>query len=224
MVVFRVGEEVDMAQVVASCIFCGWLLSVNSSVLAADIYRSERPDGSFLYASQPYDPSYVLFLRGTADAVGQVPQASKFQQGGSAPTKVRASIEKLITELSGKHDIDASLVRAVIEVESNFVPNAKSAKGAAGLMQLMPITARRYGASNRNDPVQNIEAGIRYLKSLLALHDGNVALALASYNAGQYAVVRHGRRIPPYKETMLYVPAVLSRMQAASIRPHPESR
>jgi soluble lytic murein transglycosylase-like protein len=78
-------------------------------------------------------------------------------------------------------------------------------------MQLMPATAARYGVTDPGDPAQNIDAGVRHLKDLLNVqHQGNVALALAAYNAGQGAVARHGGRIPPYRETMLYVPAVLA--------------
>jgi soluble lytic murein transglycosylase-like protein len=84
-----------------------------------------------------------------------------------------------------------------------------SGKGAAGLMQLMPDTAKRYGVADRFDPRQNLEGGARYLRDLLRLFDNNVSLALAAYNAGENAVARYGNRIPPYRETLNYVPRVL---------------
>jgi soluble lytic murein transglycosylase-like protein len=105
-------------------------------------------------------------------------------------------------------------VEAVVAVESGFDARAVSPKGARGAMQLMPETGRRYGLKGPGDfdlAERNIEAGVRHLKDLIAAHQGNVALALAAYNAGPRAVARHGQRIPPYPETMLYVPAVLSR-------------
>ena len=97
-------------------------------------------------------------------------------------------------------------MHAVIPAESGYNPNAVSRKGATGLMQLMPDTARRYGVQNILDPVQNIHGGVRYLKDLLAMFNGDIELALAGYNAGENAVIRAGRRIPPYPETMATFP------------------
>lgn len=126
------------------------------------------------------------------------------------------ALDTLINRLAQKHAVDAALVRAIIEIESNFNANARSSKGAIGAMQLMPSTAAQYGVRNLQDPAQNIDAGIRHLKYLLALHRGNTALALASYNAGQGTVNKHGHRIPPYTETMLYVPAVLAKISTTT--------
>jgi soluble lytic murein transglycosylase-like protein len=105
--------------------------------------------------------------------------------------------------------IQASLVRAVIVVESGFNPRAVSKRGAIGLMQLLPATARRYGVKDIYDPEQNIRAGTRYLRDLLTRFDSNLELALAAYNAGEEAVERYGRHIPPYAETLNYVPSVM---------------
>jgi soluble lytic murein transglycosylase-like protein len=112
--------------------------------------------------------------------------------------------EALIREVARSHAIDPLLVEAVIRAESGFDARALSAKGAAGLMQLMPGTARRYGVDDRFDPAQNVEGGVRYLRDLLARFEGNLGLALAAYNAGEDAVLRYGR-IPPYAESQLYV-------------------
>lgn len=193
---------------------CIWLLVTPYSlpVFAADIYRAELPDGTVRYASQALDENYELYATGE-----QHPTAAATPSPLPQPTarNIPQPLDSLITRLAQKHAVDSALVRAIIEIESNFNPNALSRKGAMGAMQLMPATAASYGVTNRADAAQNIEAGIRHLKYLLALHDGNIALALASYNAGQGTVRKHGQRIPPYRETMLYVPAVLAKFQAA---------
>lgn len=118
-----------------------------------------------------------------------------------------SAIDVLIDEAAAAHDVDADLVRAVIRVESGFRPRARSRKGAMGLMQLMPATARQYGVQDAYDPAQNIDAGVRHLRRLLDRYD--VRLALAAYNAGEGTVDRYGG-IPPYKETRQYVEKVLS--------------
>lgn len=105
--------------------------------------------------------------------------------------------------------VEANLVRAVIVVESGFNVRAMSKRGAMGLMQLMPATAARFGISNSFDAQQNITAGARYLKFLLDRFHQNMTLALAAYNAGEEAVDRNGGQVPPFAETMAYVPRVM---------------
>ena len=114
--------------------------------------------------------------------------------------------DAMIIQASARHGVDATLVRAVIQVESNYQPRARSSKGARGLMQLMPSTARQYGVSNAYDPASNIEAGTRHLKSLLDRMPLN--LALAAYNAGEATVQRFGG-MPPFAETRSYVERIL---------------
>jgi soluble lytic murein transglycosylase-like protein len=147
---------------------------------AAEIFTLVQPDGSLLITDQPPLPP--------ATAVAVVARA-----------------EHPIDTIARRHGVDPLLVRAVIRVESNFDPRAVSPKGAAGLMQLMPETAMRYGVDNRFDPAQNVDGGVRYLRDLMAMFDGNLSLALAAYNAGEGAVLKYGRRIPPYPETQQYV-------------------
>ena len=105
--------------------------------------------------------------------------------------------------------MDPALIHAVIAVESGYNPSARSSAGAVGLMQLMPGTAKRYGVKNRLDPAQNIHGGARYLRDLQVMFDNNLQLVLAAYNAGEEAVRKYGRRIPPYRETAAYVPKVM---------------
>jgi transglycosylase-like protein with SLT domain len=121
--------------------------------------------------------------------------------------RLQPDLEAFIDRVSAREGVDAKLVRAVIEVESGYRPSARSPKGAMGLMQLMPATARQYAVTNPYDPAANIEAGIKHLKSLLARFPQ--ALALAAYNAGGAAVERFGG-IPPYAETRNYVSRILA--------------
>jgi len=115
----------------------------------------------------------------------------------------------IIDTASRAYGVDKNLVHAVISAESAYNPVALSKAGAMGLMQLMPQTARRYGVKNIYDPSENIHGGVRYLKDLLVMFNGNVELAVAAYNAGENAVIRAGNKIPPYAETVHYVPKVL---------------
>lgn len=115
----------------------------------------------------------------------------------------------VINKVAVKTDVPAALLQAVINVESNYNPEAISPKGAVGLMQLMPATAKRYGVNDRTDPQKNISGGAHYLRDLLKKFEGDLSLVLAAYNAGENAVVRYGHKIPPYKETQNYVKKVL---------------
>jgi len=123
----------------------------------------------------------------------------------------QSDFDQLIKRAADTHGVDAALVNAVIEVESGFNAQARSPKGATGLMQVMPATAARYGQFNLGVPEQNIDVGTRYLRELLTLFNGNVQLAVAAYNSGENAVIQHGGKVPPYPETQRYVPLVLER-------------
>jgi soluble lytic murein transglycosylase-like protein len=133
------------------------------------------------------------------------PQPRANAQPRPAPSTYNSHIQAAATETN----VDAALIRAVISVESGYNPSARSNKGALGLMQLMPQTAERYGVKDRLDPEQNIKGGARYLRDLKAMFGNDLQLVLAAYNAGEEAVIKYGRRIPPYRETVDYVPKVL---------------
>jgi soluble lytic murein transglycosylase-like protein len=113
-------------------------------------------------------------------------------------------IDRAIDQAAARHHVDPSLVRSVVKVESNFNPNAVSRKGAMGLMQLMPATARSLNLVNPFDPAQNVDAGVRHLRKLLDSYGGNVRLSLAAYNAGAGAVARSSG-VPHFRETQDYV-------------------
>jgi soluble lytic murein transglycosylase-like protein len=129
------------------------------------------------------------------------------------PGQPGSDLMDVVNAASQRQGLDASLVRAVIQVESAFQPSARSHKGACGLMQVIPATAARYGVNSTAELMQpsvNVEVGTRLLRDLMARYSGDVSLVLAAYNAGEGAVAKHGMRIPPYPETQDYVRKVLS--------------
>ena len=144
----------------------------------------------------------------TANAPVAVPPPATAE--GSAPLLPvggvfdRVALESMAAAIARRHGVDATLVDAVITIESRYDPFAVSPRGAMGLMQLMPQTAARFQVQNAFDPEQNVDGGVRYLKELLERYSGQVRLALAAYNAGEEAVERHSG-IPPYRETVDYV-------------------
>jgi soluble lytic murein transglycosylase-like protein len=121
----------------------------------------------------------------------------------------RRKFEAEVQQAAKQFGVDPALVHAVISVESAYDPMAVSRRGASGLMQLMAKTAKRYGVADVFDPAQNVRAGTQHLSELLAFFGNDLALALAAYNAGTDAVLRHGRKIPPFPETLAYVPKVV---------------
>lgn len=143
-----------------------------------------------------------------AQAPVELPPESPAAAEGSALLRDTA-YAGLIMAAAEAHGVDPVLVQALIQVESNYKPRARSSKGAMGLMQLMPSTAREYKVRNAYDPAANISAGVRKLKGLLDKWGGDVRLALASYNAGEGAVTRFNG-VPPYRETRNYVTKILS--------------
>jgi len=131
----------------------------------------------------------------------------------------RAELDKIIDSASKESGVDPRLIYSVMNQESGFHTNAVSPKGASGLMQLIPATARRFGVQDIFDPKQNVHAGAKYLRFLLDTFDGDVELALAGYNAGENAVIKYGYRVPPYSETQNYVRSIVARYGQKNLRP-----
>jgi soluble lytic murein transglycosylase len=161
----------------------------------ADIYMYKDKNGVITFTNVPNHTAYRRVLR---SANNSLPSVGQFN----------ASYDHLIRTASGRHSVDADLIRAVIKTESDFNAAARSHKGAMGLMQLMPDTARLHNVVDAYDPVENVEGGVRHLRMLLDRYQGNLELSLAAYNAGSGAVEKY-RGIPPFAETKEYVRRVL---------------
>ncbi|WP_211611791.1 lytic transglycosylase domain-containing protein [Paraburkholderia haematera] len=178
----------------------GGMTSADDTVSPTTPTASPQPDA----ADDDSKPLSVVIQPG-------YPQSSGPALGPSPSVASRVmALAPVINEAARATDMDGALLMAVIDVESGGNPQAVSPKGATGLMQLMPGTGARHGASNLFDPRQNIAAGARYLKQLMRQF-GDLQLVLAAYNAGEGAVQKYGGQIPPYAETMNYVPKVIAR-------------
>lgn len=201
-----------------------------STEVAADIYKFTDADGHVYYTnllrnglyknnikSKYYNeinvPGHGLYKRIIKTKIIHFADNS-YSGNYSGKSRTFSSANKrkfadLINQAALRHQVDAKLVHAVIQTESAYNSTAQSPKGAVGLMQLMPDTARRFGVSDRNDPDQNIDGGTRYLKHLINMFP-NLDLAVAAYNAGENAVIKYNNSIPPYPETQNYVKQVLA--------------
>ncbi len=180
------------------------LLVVGIAPAQADIFAFTDAAGVTHYSNVPVDGRYALLLRDPEPA----PEAGTLGPAGTVQQRA-AAMAPLIERAAREAAVQPALLRAVIAIESAFNPRAVSRAGAQGLMQLHPNTARRYGVAHPFDPAENLAGGARYLSDLIRRYDNNLELALAAYNAGEESVDRYGRRIPPFRETQHYVPAVL---------------
>jgi soluble lytic murein transglycosylase-like protein len=181
----------------------------------ADIYGFTDANGTTHVSNVPQDGRYTLLLHTPKDSAAgaqnpPAPGPASESATAAIDPKLRAQFNSIIDEAARTLNLDPALLNAVITAESGYNPQARSPKGAMGLMQLMPDTASRYGVTDPYDPAQNIWAGARYLRDLLTRFDNNLPLVLAAYNAGENAVAKNGNAIPPYPETRNYVPRVMS--------------
>ena len=166
---------------------------------SAQIYSWRDANGNMVLSNLPA-PAAAPSVRSYA-----VPQSEALRTTRFVPADRASAYNDLIEDHAQRNGVRADLVRAVVQVESAFNPDARSPKGALGLMQLMPATIQQFGVNNPFDPKDNVRAGVAYLRQLLDRYQNNEELALAAYNAGPGAVDRHGQSVPPYAETRNYV-------------------
>ncbi len=192
----------------------GCIVAIASAVPAhADIYRYRDARGVYHFSNAPAEPQYAYYL----PEVSNWKTYTRGRRAALDPGR-RKAYDQIIHDAAHRHQIDPALVKAVIRAESDFVPHAVSPKGALGLMQLMPATARMHNVWRTMDPQQNVEGGAEHLRYLLDRYAGNLRLALAAYNAGEKAVEVHGG-VPPYPETWEYLTRVL-RFRESYLREH----
>jgi len=189
-----------LAKGVAACALV-MLLLITAPADAA-VYRYVDKQGQVHFTDQPKHPGYRKLVKTWKGWRQPSYDARQFRQN-------QKRFAPLIAEKAREYQLPDALLHAIITAESAYDPDALSSAGAAGLMQLMPATARRFGVANRNNPRANVDGGTRYLKKLLGMFDNDMQLALAAYNAGENAVIRNGNRIPPYPETRNYVRKVM---------------
>lgn len=174
----------------------------------ADIYMYKDERGVVHFTNIPNGDKRFRLVR-KEESTSEHTRAAGMPQYVLPTAELIRRYSPIIETASKAHGVDVALVHAVITAESGYNPSAVSRAGARGLMQLMPETAKRFGVDNVHDPVQNVQGGVKYLRELLTMFNGNKELALAAYNAGENAVIRAGNRIPAYPETVHYVPKVL---------------
>jgi soluble lytic murein transglycosylase-like protein len=194
-------------------LFVAALLAATGACARARIYSYIDADGERHFTDIPDNNRYRLLVLSPDD------RTASGEHYDSMLLARAAQYDSIIEKAALSAAVEPNLLRAVIVVESGFNSRAVSKRGAVGLMQLMPATALRFGVSNPYDPRQNVHAGAHYLKFLMNRFGQNVRLALAAYNAGEDAVERNGGQIPPFTETMAYVPKVLRIYRMLSDQP-----
>jgi soluble lytic murein transglycosylase-like protein len=223
-----------------------WLALVAVPLLATTLQAAESisayvdADGRVIFVNEGSEPASQMqtpaagsrkVLASTSSGVTVTAAGRSAAPTGKLPVAADsaalppADLDTMIRQAAAQHQIDPELIRAIVQVESNFDPYAVSPKGARGLMQLIPATAQRFGVANPFDARANLDGGIRYLKHLLGMYQGDLQLTLAAYNAGENSVARF-RGVPAYRETQDYIRKIGAlypmRMMPATFRSEPK--
>jgi type III secretion protein T len=206
--VHTVARRLLIQGVLQTALF-GVVLSLPQQSIAARVYATKSDSGRTVYTNVPFAPNSQLLFSSKATQKPDKRGARQSSQTEKRSAQIPEDVLIHIDSAAAAYDIESSLISAIIRIESGFNQIAVSPKGARGLMQLMPDTAKRYGATDLYDVRTNIFAGTAYLRDLLVMFDGRIDLALAGYNAGENAVRKYKNSVPPYPETKHYVTAVL---------------
>ncbi|CAE6694777.1 lytic transglycosylase domain-containing protein [Paraburkholderia aspalathi] len=191
----------------AILIACAVLGMASPGVARAEIFGAVASNGAIILTNVPGKAGLAVIVAGDPPAERDAKRAQASSSGSGDASR----FADVIDEASRTFRVQPELLRAVIDVESRYNPKAVSDKGALGLMQVMPETARRFAGGDMLNPRDNVLTGARYLRFLLDLFKDDVELTVAAYNAGENAVIRAGYRVPSVRETRLYVPRVLER-------------
>ena len=203
------GYHPAMSRFLSFLFLCTASLAAGAAA-AGDIFYRQDPGQSVVISNVPESEGFTLLIAAPPPDTlpAALPSSADPQLRAALMDRARSYVP-WVEEAARASKVDARLLHAVIAAESGYNPAALSPKGAVGMMQLLPATARRYGVANSYDAQQNIQGGARYLADLLRMFHNDTRLALAAYNAGENAVWRYGAKVPPYRETEAYVPRVL---------------
>ncbi len=194
-----------MLRILAYCL-CVLMYATSTATIAGLVYEYRTPKGVTIFTDVKLTPPFQLIRKLSMD-----PENTRHRSSYREYVKKKQQqYDHIIRDKATKYSLPPELVHAIIEAESAYMPDAVSSAGAVGMMQLMPATAQRFGITNLTDAAENIEGGTRYMRYLLDLHDSNLELAIASYNAGEEAVKRYNNSVPPYPETQQYVNRVMN--------------
>lgn len=200
-------------------VLCICSVSISIPVQADTIHEFRDHRGRVMFTDRPATGKGMHYSGVWVSWKGWVRRAG-YDPGSYHENKQRFT--PAIATVANRHGVSRALLHAVIEAESAYDPNAVSRAGAVGLMQLMPMTAKRFGVYDRHNPEQNLNGGTRYLRYLLELFKGDLELAVAAYNAGENAVMHYNQQVPPYRETRKYLQQVLRQFRQLR-QQYPES-
>ena len=203
---WRINNKLSTYMLGAAAFLLLCIVSLPKETLANSYYYTKKADGTFYYTNiKPKSKDYKS-LDSPWGVLKTAPKVNRVNKNGNY--KYSTVYDRHIESTARWYGVDPLLIKAIIKVESNFKPRAVSSKGAMGIMQLMPDTAKKNGVKDAFDAQENIEGGVRYFSKLMLMFNHRLTLALAGYNAGENAVIKYGYKIPPYPETIDYVEKV----------------